>query len=148
MESIQALFVDASCDQEELHDEVDNQGSQGADLDAFVDDNRLELLEHHDQVEAHVQGIQDNHRAERSCAHQMLLDAAEAGRQMDMMSEDGDRKEHLQNLADLVAGRLGVDSLPFYLLDNRQTRNISTSVLRRQMVMEVRQHNFVTRRVD
>jgi len=94
---------------------VDNQGSQGADLDASVDDNRLELLEHHDQVEAHDQGILDNHRAEHSCAHQMLLDAAEAGRQMDMMSEDGDRKEHLQNLADLVAGRLGVDSLPFYL---------------------------------
>ena len=38
------------------------------------------------------------------------------GRQMDMMmSEDGDHKEHFQNLADLGVGPLGVDSLPFYL---------------------------------
>lgn len=65
--STQAVFVGASCDQEEQHDAVDSQGSQGAEQGAFVDDNRQELLEHHDQdqEEAHVQGTLGNHWAER-----------------------------------------------------------------------------------
>ena len=108
---LREVVADASCGLVGRRVE-DNLDSQGADLDAFVDDSRLG--DHHVLVEGlHGWRILDSRLEVRSYGHPKRQGAAEEDTAMDMKLEDGARKEHLPDLADLEADRLAVDSLPF-----------------------------------
>lgn len=110
-ERLREVVADASCDLVGQRVE-DNPDSPDVDLDAFVDDSHLE--DHHVLVEElHGRRILDSRLEVRSCDHLKRQGAAEEDTARDMKLEDGARKEHLLDSADLEADRLAVDSLPF-----------------------------------